>query len=97
MEAGKTLETCPTLDMLMVQSPQDLSQWLLVVRHMVEDRKFISERNDTGWIRFFPNLTVEEVPNYELLLGHSHFAYGEPLSNHTSSTAKLGKRIRPVV
>ena len=46
---------------------------------------------------FYPNLAVEEVPNYELLLGHSHFAYVEPLSNHTSSTAKLEKkRIRPV-
>ena len=41
---------------------------------------------------FFPNLAVEEVPNYELLLGHSHFDYVEPLSNHISSTAKLGKK-----
>ena len=40
------------------------------------------------WDRsLFPNLAVEEVPNYEL--DHSHF--DEPLSNHTSSTAKLGK------
>ena len=46
---------------------------------------------------FFPNFAVEEVPNYELLLDHSHFAYVEPLPNHTSSTAKLGtKRIHPV-
>jgi len=41
---------------------------------------------------FFPNLAVEDMPNYEFLLDHSHFAYVEPLSNHTSSTAKLGKK-----
>ena len=46
-EAGKMLETWLKLDMLMVQSPQDLSQWLLVVFQMMEDRKFISERNDS--------------------------------------------------
>ena len=46
-EAGKMLETWLKLDLLMVQSPQDLSQWLLVVIQMVEDRKFISERNDS--------------------------------------------------
>ena len=46
-EAGKMLETWLKLDMVMVQSPQDLSQWLLVVIQMVEDRKFISERNDS--------------------------------------------------
>ena len=44
MEAGKMLETWLKLDMVMVQSPQDLSQWLLVVMQIVE-RKFISERN----------------------------------------------------
>ena len=41
------LETWLKLDLIMVQSPQDLSQWLLVVFQMVEDRKFISERNDS--------------------------------------------------
>ena len=41
---------------------------------------------------FFSNLAVEEVPNHEFLLGHSHFAYVLPLSNHTSSTDKLGKK-----
>ena len=52
----------------------------------------------TGWILFIPNLAVEEVTNYELLLGHSHFAYVELLLNQTSSTAKLGiKRIHPVM
>ena len=46
---------------------------------------------------FFSNLAVEEVPNHEFSLGHSHFAYVLPLSNHTSSTAKLEKkRIHPV-
>ena len=45
-EAGKMLETWLKLDMLMVQSPQDLSQWLLVVMQIVE-RKFISERNES--------------------------------------------------
>ena len=29
----------------MVQSHQDLSQWLLVVIQLVDQRKFISERN----------------------------------------------------
>ena len=41
---------------------------------------------------FFSNLAVEEVPNYEFLLDDSHFAYVQPLSNHTSSTAKLEKK-----
>ena len=45
-EAGKMLETWLKLDMVMVQSPQDLSQWLLVVMQIVE-RKFISERNES--------------------------------------------------
>ena len=39
---------------------------------------------------FYPNLAVEEVSNYKLLLGHSHVDYVEPLLNRTSSTAKLG-------
>jgi len=45
---------------------------------------------------FFSNLAVEEVPNHEFLLDHAHFAYVLPLSNHSSSTAKLEKRIHPV-
>ena len=45
-EAGRMLETWLKLDMVMVQSPQDLSQWLLVVMQIVE-RKFISERNES--------------------------------------------------
>ena len=44
-EAGKMLETWLKLDMLMVQSHQDLSQWLLVVHQVMDQRKFISERN----------------------------------------------------
>ena len=44
-EAGKMLETWLKLDMLMVQSHQDLSEWLLVEFHISEQRKFISERN----------------------------------------------------
>ena len=52
----------------------------------------ITVQNFTWWILFFPNLAVEEVPNHEFLLGHSHFAYVLPLSNHTSLTAKLGKK-----
>ena len=31
------------LDMVMVQSPQDLLQWLLVVIQILKNRKFISE------------------------------------------------------
>ena len=46
-EAGKMLETWLKLDLIMVQSPQDLSQWLLVVIQMLENRKFKSERNDS--------------------------------------------------
>ena len=46
-EAGKMLETWLKLDLIMVQSPQDLSQWLLVVIQIVEQGKFISERNDS--------------------------------------------------
>ena len=46
-EAGKMLETWLKPDIVMVQSPQDLSQWLLVVGQIVEQRKFISERNDS--------------------------------------------------
>ena len=44
----------------------------------------------TGRILFYSNLAVEEVSNYKLLLGHSHFDYVAPLLNHTSLTAKLG-------
>ena len=67
------------------------------VRHLCEFLHALFESDNTGRILFFSNLAVEEVPNYELLLDHSHFAYVEPLSNHTSSTAKLEKkRIRPV-
>ena len=44
----------------------------------------------TGRILFYPNLAAEEMSNYNLLLGHTHFDYVEPLLNHTSSTAKLG-------
>ena len=48
-EAGKMLETWLKLDVVMVQSPQDLSLWFLVVIllviQIVEQRKFISERN----------------------------------------------------
>ena len=44
---------------------------------------------------FFSNLAVEEVPNYEFLLDDSHFAYVQPLSNYTSSTAKLEKKDPP--
>ena len=49
-EAGKMLETWLKLDMVMVQSPQDLSQWLLVVGQIVEQRKFISERYDSTFL-----------------------------------------------
>ena len=45
--AGRMLETWLKLEILMVQSPLDLSQWLLVVFQMVEDGKCLSERNDT--------------------------------------------------
>ena len=41
-EAGKILVTWLKLDMLMVQLPQDLSQWLLVA--VADHRKFISKR-----------------------------------------------------
>ena len=44
-EAGRMLETWLKLDMLMVQSPQDLSQWLLGVMQVVELRKCLFERN----------------------------------------------------
>ena len=46
-EAGRMLETWLELDMLMVQSPQDLSQWLLVVNQVVDQCKLVSERNDS--------------------------------------------------
>ena len=42
-EAGKMLETWLKLDMLMMQSPQDQSQWLLVVIQIVEQRECISQ------------------------------------------------------
>ena len=41
---------------------------------------------------FFPNLAVEDVSNYKLSLGHSHFDYAEALLIHTFSTAKLRKK-----
>ena len=37
-EAGTMLETWLKLDMVIMQSPQDLSQWLLVVIQIVEQR-----------------------------------------------------------
>jgi len=51
-EAGRMLETWLKLDMAMVQSPQVLSQWLLVVIQIVEKRKFISEPNDSKILIF---------------------------------------------
>ena len=51
-EAGRMLETWLKLDLVMVQSPQDLSQWLLVVGQIVEQRKLISERNDSKILMF---------------------------------------------
>ena len=48
MEAGKTLETWLKLELVIMQSPPDLSQWLLVVDHInLEQRKFKSESNDS--------------------------------------------------
>ena len=44
-ETGRILATWLKLDILMVQSPPDLSQWLLVVGQIVEQREFTSERN----------------------------------------------------
>ena len=41
MEIGRILETWLKLDMVMVQLPQDLSQWLLVVDQMMAHRKCI--------------------------------------------------------
>ena len=46
-EAGKMLETWLKLDKLMVQSPQDLSQWLLVVFQIVDQRKCISRLDNS--------------------------------------------------
>ena len=46
-EAGRMSETWLKVDVVMVQSPQDLSQWLLVVILMMEDRKCISQRNNS--------------------------------------------------
>ena len=42
---GKLLVTWLKLDGNMVRSPQDLQQWLLVVIHIVDQRKLIFERN----------------------------------------------------
>ena len=47
METGKILETWLKLEIVMVQSPQDLSQWLLVVLQIVDQREFKPERNDS--------------------------------------------------
>ena len=41
------------------------------------------QKGNTGRIFFYPNLAVEEMSNYKLLLGNSHFDYVEPLLNHT--------------
>ena len=46
-KAGRMLETWRKLDMLMVRSPLDLSQWLLLDIQLVDQRKCLSERNDT--------------------------------------------------
>ena len=51
-ETGKMLETWLKLDMLMVQSPQDQSQWLLVVIHIVEQRKCICQRDNSIIINY---------------------------------------------
>ena len=51
-ETGKMLETWLKLNMLMVQSPQDQSQWLLVVIHIVEQRKCICQRDNSIIIIF---------------------------------------------
>ena len=51
-EAGKMLETWLKLDMLMVQSPQDQSQWLLVVIQIVDQRECIFQRDNSKIIIF---------------------------------------------
>ena len=51
-EAGKMLETWLKPDMVMVQSPQDQSQWLLVVIQLVDQRECISQRNNSIIIIF---------------------------------------------
>ena len=45
METGKMLATWLKLDMVMVQSPQDRSQWLLVAIQIAKNRKFISKHD----------------------------------------------------
>ena len=45
-ETGKMLETWLKLEVVMVQSHQDLSQWLSLANQIVDTRKFKSERND---------------------------------------------------
>ena len=44
MELGKRRETSSRLAVIMVSSPQDLPQWLLVAFPIVGHRKFIFER-----------------------------------------------------
>ena len=51
-EAGKMLETWLKLDMVMVQSPQDQSQWLLVVFQIVDQRECIFQRDNSIIIIF---------------------------------------------
>ena len=95
-----TIETVP-LSMLEMHLPCFKNNTKNTKKSKSIDMKveiFPIQKHHTERILFYPNLTVEEVPNYKLLLGHSHFDYVESLLNHTSSTAKLGeKRNRPVL
>ena len=52
------LETWLKLGMLMVQSPQDLSQWLLVVNQIVEDRKCVSGSKEIRAFIFKANFSL---------------------------------------
>ena len=67
----------------------ETSKSSLVFLDMIILQNLIFHIRFTWRILFYPNLAVEEVSNYKLALGNSHFYYAEALLNHISSTAKF--------
>ena len=95
MDAGKMLEPWLKLDVIMVQSPQDLSLWFLVVIQILDNvvnikRKFISERNESIILIF--QVRIRSCGISVLLKAKSSIQHYRPIT-HLASPCSLLMRI----
>ena len=77
------LETWLKLDMLMVQSPQHQSQWLLVVTHMVDQRECIFQRDNSIIIIF--SVRIRNCGNSTLSKAKSSFQHYHKITQLVSA------------